>query len=397
MDQYESFSPLDCEEPKALGAADGHINYPPTQSPGIEGPPLTILNQARADLIAADVDKNQDIHRHEEGLARQKQEFDGYETARENLETNRDLDISIIRGERNSRDGNHQPASSKLGIASQKLTQASSDLNEIKDRLGGRRFQSSLGPYIYLIIMCLLAFLEGPINFQGTEVILNRESILLSFFLTAIVSIVLISFAHLSGRFLKQRQLLGLGFSASIGIWTGAAILSFCAIAATSFIRYRWLQYLDIENIWGDLLFFLFVNISIFFVGLVIALLHYDTSSEYQSRTYAYRRAAKDFAKLDCVAAERESAIHTQFVENLKYLKQKHDRLAGEIHESEGKILRIKAMRAFSIQHVAYVIAMKLTAYAEGNRAERTDPLPKWLEAAEIQIIRQELVKEFCK
>ncbi|OJX70424.1 hypothetical protein [Magnetospirillum sp. 64-120] len=266
---------------------------------------------------------------------------------------------------------------SPLNQAEVKMQAANDALAQIRDKEHGRRLQSHLGPWWYFFAMAVLAFLEMPINLQATSIIFASEAVYMTYVLAAIVGILLVSYAHMSGRMLKQHTILrGVQPWANWVIWVASGIMSLGAIAAVYYLRWR---YLDANNtgepILGELLFFLFLNLSIYFVGLFIAVLHYDSNPDYQAAHKVAESAKKAYHKQLAKHMRDKRDIGRQFNDDRKALYQSDDRRRGELVQAELALKQKCDEWNVKLGQCLRDLNSRLTAYAKGNQEGHIDPV----------------------
>lgn len=389
MDSYEIFSPKDCDTDTNEGLKDGQRQSPPSNSPFFEGYAQTLINQVRNDLMTSGEEwqgKHQQLLRKTAELKREVDNYEGNKTA---LLNSRDLDISLLRGE------SSPELSNTWSQTKRDLDEESAALADERDKVGGRRLHSHLGPIPYFLVMAFLAGLEFRINLDAIQATFGRQQNFLSWGLAILIGILLLSFAHLSGRLLKQRQVLNLAPLPSVILWGAVGLLSVAAIAVTFQLRWAMIDTQGLDNP-GEMFFYFFVNAAIFCLGFITAVLHYDASPSYQSRHRTYAKARKAFEREDRRVIKREREIQRKFIEDLKTLKFRTDRLNAELASAQDDIETVRANRKAFVSHVAYVLGLRLSAYITGNMQGRGPlPAPHYFSQDGIDKVKGDLIQEF--
>ncbi|MGE5505841.1 MAG: hypothetical protein ACM31L_15585 [Actinomycetota bacterium] len=389
MDKYEVFSRMDCEADRTRGKTDGGNGQPPTNTDRPVGHVLSVINEVRADLTVSDEEWQREVARQMALLDERNREVKAYDRQKEILGKNRDIDRRLLRSE------GDETGLSPWGKAKQELAAAAAARKAAADKVGGRSIQSRLSPFWYFLVMVGLAVLEFPINYQATRIIFLEDVELMAIIVAAVVGILLVSFAHSSGRLLKQRQVLNLEPRPSVVIWVAVGVMSLAAIGVVFYLRWRLITEQRGQSELGELLFFLFLNLSVYFIGLLTAILHYDPSAEYQTAHYAHARAHARFRREEARVEKAERAIASNFAADLKTLRHRYDRLSAEVGELMAVINRLRQQRIAYVDNVAAALVMRLSAYAEGNREGRGGDPPAWLSDQRIEDIRRRLAEEF--
>ncbi|CAA7622989.1 membrane hypothetical protein [Magnetospirillum sp. LM-5] len=391
FDRILTLTRLDTSPDSTRGRKDRQSGVPRSNDPEPIGYALTIIAESRHLLKSA----------HDRWMVRYRQltgevkalekDVQSYDRQQRLLAEHRELDMKLLRGE------GDEFGLSEWGQAKQNLEQAEQALSQSRDAAHGRRLQSHLPPMLYFLIMAALSAAEFPINLQATRAVFTGEMAILTWVLAAIVGVLLIQFAHMSGRMLKQRQLLSLPFLPSLLIWGLAGLLSVVALGVVYYLRWKLLEERGDPNL-GELLFFLFLNVSIYFIGLFTAILHYDPSPEYQTAGNAFRKAHARFVRIEGRTRRREQQIQARFVSDRKTLVHRHDRLTGELERAKIRLRQAWEEWSVYVGRATQMVCQRLSAYAEGCTDERPElALPGWLKNDAIADVAKALEKEFAE
>lgn len=378
----------DMEPYRQAGRRDRATGLPPSNAAHPMGEVLRIINDSKTQLTVQ-MASWQETHR---------QVLDKVASIKHRItEFGLQTDFAVRSKEKKAQllqSSNPQWGRSPLMLATDERDEAKAALDIVQAQENGRQLHSHLGPEAYFLAMAGLAVLELPINIEAAGALFPEGADLMVWILAAIVGILLVAFAHTLGRFIKQRTVLGLPRRLDRIMQVIALLMSVGAIAALFFMRWRWTEILKTQND-GELLFFLFLNASVFFFGLLTAVLHYDSNPQYQSSHTVYRKSEAKLRKLERQLQQEKLVLDQDFASMRNAQFRRHEQLKGELAQAEMGLDRSFNEWLSILLQGCNLLTIRLTAYAQGNQEADGNAVPQWLSQNGIDQIATDIYDHF--
>jgi hypothetical protein len=378
------------ESYREQGYRERNQGLPPSNAPVPVAGAQELINETKARLSLDLTDWCKDQQRRKDEAAHLQQQIDQFAPRAKNDESL--YESKFANQTASDDDWNRSP----VKRARKDEEEARKEYDKLRAGEGGRDLNAHLSPWAYVAVMTTLAFLEYPINLEAVATIF-KEAHILSYFLTAMVGILLVGYAHMTGRLTKQRTALGLPQPRDMIIYVVAMLLALGSLASIYYLRWRMMDTdFQRQGHVGELLFFLFLNGSVFFFGMITSIMHYDRNPLLQKAERKWRKAQKVKA--------REERKHKDSMQTLENEFQSHNNTQFLIIEQmKGDLSRLKTEIANAHTewklHVANVVSLLqnyLSAYAQGSlKCDPTAVLPTWLTHPGIEQLTQDIADTY--
>lgn len=374
---------------RETGRQDRLAGSPPSNAPLPMGEVLRLISETKAKLTSQFATWLDSHRRHRENVAGIAHRMSAYKAQSEFAVQAKEKSRQLLQG------SGEEWGRSPIKLATTERDEAKAALDMIRAQENGRPVHSHLGPWTYLIVMVALSVLEFPINLEAATAIFPEESDVLTLALAAIVGTLLVGYAHTSGRFIKQKSVLGLARRLSWLVWGAATVMSVGAIAALYFMRWRLMNKLNIEDN-GELMFFLFLNASVFFFGLLTSVLHYDSNPQYQSAHTKLQNREAFLHKLERKLQDSKNVIDQDFATLRSTQFHWQEQLKGELAKAEQERQKSLQDWLLALSQGTSLLGAQLTVYAQGNQeADLNAVLPAWLNQTGIDQIVADIYAYF--
>jgi hypothetical protein len=236
--------------------------------------------------------------------------------------------------------------------------------SEFAERLRQRPYKlsdSRLGKLSYTIILSLITIVEIPVNVTVFDIF--GESVIFTFVLASILSVILALLTHYVGGWLKEG---GAKVRSTILIVTVFLLLGIIA-----WVRFKFLvtqEYSVVKDIFKTNLelvalvwLFFIVNSLLFVVGLVTSYMHHDSNPLFVKARKRYNRHYMKLSNLFS-AFEQEMLNLRQSITNCQECFEEQRRIYADAYRSEGAALP---------QCLKEAITVEIAKIGEGELVER--------------------------
>ncbi|MBF0268650.1 MAG: hypothetical protein HQL44_08655 [Alphaproteobacteria bacterium] len=381
---YDTFTDRDLTRDRERGEEDGKKDFPLPGTDNLSPYEVELVKWAETDLGDFMQEIQDQRARLEDERDSKRQYVESFPSRRENLLKEREAKLTRMR--------------ESEGDLSAVYEQKRSTFLDLDDQLKGKReelrrpLQVYVRFWIYFFLFAGLALSEIPINLPAMQQVF-KESLFVAFFLAVTLGVLLIFFAHMVAKLLRQQDEL-LKDVGRLGRWLfwGKTVLLLLLSGGIIWLVYDLrLSYLSATNGVSDVtvesgIFFLIINISIFVTGLLLSWLRHDPDPDYHRLDIERNKAASLFEKHERdFQDKRRRFLETNDV-LLRNLANETSRYEAEVKIAQNDIDNLTRRRDRIVNRVLFVLGRKLAAYQNANQRARKMGLPAYFGDARISL-----------
>ncbi|CAA6604696.1 membrane hypothetical protein [Rhodospirillaceae bacterium LM-1] len=381
---YDTFTDRDLTRDRERGEEDGKKDFPLPGTSDLSPYEVEQVKWAETDL-GDFMQEIQDQRAKLEDERDSKQQYvESYSSRRENLLKEREARLTRMRESDGDLSAIHEQKRTKFLELDDQLKSKAEELR--------RPLQVYLGFWVYAFLFLGLALSEIPINLPAMQQVF-KESLFVAFFLAVTLGFLLIFFAHMVAKLLRQQGelLKDVGKIGRILFWSKTTLLLLLSGGIIWLVYDLRLAYLSTTNGTSNIttesgIFFLIINISIFVTGLLLSWLRHDPDPDYHRLDIERNKAADTFETHERNFQEkRRRFLETNDV-LLRNLANETSRYEAEVKIAQNDIDNLTRRRDRIVNRVLFVLGRKLAAYQNANQRARKMGLPTYFGDARISL-----------